>query len=225
MPPLLVLVAPWPGSAAHWLDSLRPRLEPGQRILLLCPPEQCQNLPQSNGLRLIAMAQPLAVVPLREALGDLYQERRQEPRPILSEAFSDAGSAPCILVAEDNPVNQLVVQGFLRKRGYRVRTVANGVAAVNEYERDPAGVQLILMDCEMPEMDGFEATRRIRQFERSRQLPAVPIVALTAHILDEHRDAGAEAGMDDFLGKPLDSALLFATLDRLLVRHGQEHSA
>ncbi|MCU9951012.1 hybrid sensor histidine kinase/response regulator [Pseudomonas sp. PDM13] len=218
VPPLLVLVAPWPGSAAHWLDSLRPRLEPGQRILLLCPPEQCQNLPQSNGLRLIAMAQPLAVVPLREALGDLYQERRQEPRPSIGEAFSDSSSAPCILVAEDNAVNQLVVQGFLRKRGYRVRTVANGVAAVNEYERDPAGVQLILMDCEMPEMDGFEATKRIRQFERNRQLVAVPIVALTAHILDEHRDAGSEAGMDDFLGKPLDSALLFATLDRLLMR-------
>ncbi|MCY1188586.1 CAI-1 autoinducer sensor kinase/phosphatase CqsS [compost metagenome] len=99
-----------------------------------------------------------------------------------------------------------------------MRTVANGVAAVDEYERDPEGIQLILMDCEMPEMDGFEATRQIRRLERIRNWPAVPIVALTAHILDEHRQAGAAAGMDDFLGKPLDSALLFSTLERFILR-------
>jgi CheY-like chemotaxis protein len=72
------------------------------------------------------------------------------------------------------------------------------------------------MDCEMPEMDGFEATRQIRRLERQHNLPAVPIVALTAHILDEHRQHGSDAGMNDFLGKPLDSARLYSTLERLL---------
>ena len=119
-------------------------------------------------------------------------------------------------MAEDNPVNQLVVQGFLKKRGYNVRLVTNGLAAVNEYQRDPSATQLILMDCEMPEMDGFEATRQIRRLERQHNLPAVPIVALTAHILDEHRQHGSDAGMNDFLGKPLDSARLYSTLERLL---------
>jgi CheY-like chemotaxis protein len=119
-------------------------------------------------------------------------------------------------VAEDNTVNQLVVQGFLKKRGYNVRLVTNGLAALTEYQRDPSATQLILMDCEMPEMDGFEATRQIRRLEREHNLAAVPIIALTAHILDEHRQHGAQAGMNDFLGKPLDSNMLYSTLEKYL---------
>lgn len=65
-------------------------------------------------------------------------------------------------------------------------------------------------------MDGFEATRQIRRLERNRQLAAVPVIALTAHILEEHRQHGLDAGMDDFLGKPLDSGLLYRTLERYL---------
>ncbi|MGS7457559.1 response regulator, partial [Mycobacterium tuberculosis] len=63
-------------------------------------------------------------------------------------------------------------------RGYSVKLVTNGQAAVDEYRRDPGGVHLILMDCEMPQMDGFEATRQIRRLERDTPLPAVPIIAL-----------------------------------------------
>ncbi|MHA6493800.1 hybrid sensor histidine kinase/response regulator [Pseudomonas borbori] len=217
-PPLLVLMAPWPGSIQHWLDTLRPQLLPGQRVLLLCSPEQCRQLPSSGGLRLISLAQPLAVTALRAALNELYQEPQNVPHPPASEPPRSSADAPCILVAEDNPVNQLVVQGFLKRRGYVVKVVTNGLAAVNEYQRDPAAIQLILMDCEMPEMDGFEATRQIRRIERQRNLAAVPIVALTAHILDEHRQQGIAAGMDGFLGKPLDSAKLYGTLDSYLPR-------
>jgi len=72
----------------------------------------------------------------------------------------------------------------------------------------------------MPVMDGFEATRQIRRLEHERQLGAVPIIALTAHILDEHRQHGLDAGMDDFLGKPLDSTLLYSTLERYLKMSG-----
>jgi signal transduction histidine kinase/CheY-like chemotaxis protein len=215
-PPLLVLLAPWPGSAQHWLDSLRPLLQPGQRVLLLCAPEQCQKLPRCAGLRLLGLPQPLAINALRSALLELYEEPRVAEIKPLPKTHSDTGTAPCILVAEDNPVNQLVVQGFLKKRGYNVRLVTNGLAAVNEYQRDPSATQLILMDCEMPEMDGFEATRQIRRLERQQQLPAVPIIALTAHILDEHRQHGAESGMNDFIGKPLDSAKLYSTLEAYL---------
>ncbi|RMH86709.1 hybrid sensor histidine kinase/response regulator [Pseudomonas sp. AOB-7] len=218
-PPLLVLMAPWPGSVNHWLDSLRPKLQPQQRVLLVCPPEACQVLPASQGLRLQHLAQPMAVNALRQALGELYEEPRAQVHQLLREIRSDNHDAPCILVAEDNPVNQLVVQGFLKKRGYSVRLVTDGQAAVAEYGRDPGAIQLILMDCEMPLMDGFEATRQIRRLERSQQLAAVPIVALTAHILDEHRQHGLDAGMDDFLGKPLDSGLLYSTLERFLRVH------
>ncbi|TRX75760.1 hybrid sensor histidine kinase/response regulator [Pseudomonas mangiferae] len=217
-PPLLVLMAPWPGQAAHWLDALRPRLAPGQPVLLLCPPEHCQHLPAQDGLRLLGLAQPLSIATLRDALLELHREPVPPPSPAPRPALPSTGSAPCILVAEDNPVNQMVVQGFLRKRGYAVRLVNDGSAAVAEYRRAPEAIQLILMDCEMPEMDGFEATRAIRRLEQERQLPAVPIVALTAHIFDEHREAGAAAGMDGFLGKPLDSTLFYATLERFLAR-------
>ncbi|AOE83929.1 hybrid sensor histidine kinase/response regulator [Pseudomonas sp. TCU-HL1] len=218
VPPLLVLQAPWPGDPQHWLEKLRPHLEHSQRVMLICPPEHCQKLPPGAGLRLRTMAQPMALSHLRETLQELYRERRLEERTQQQEERRRVSATPCILVAEDNPVNQMVVQGFLKKRGYLVRTVANGVAAVDEYQRDPEGIQLILMDCEMPEMDGFEATRQIRRLERNRNWPPVPIVALTAHILEEHRQAGAAAGMDDFLGKPLDSALLFSTLERFILR-------
>ncbi|WP_043310798.1 hybrid sensor histidine kinase/response regulator [Pseudomonas sp. ML96] len=216
-PPLLVLMAPWPGSSGHWLDSLRPHLENGQRVLILSPPEQYQQLPEGRGLRLLGQPLPLSVVGLRDTLLELYSERRNEAPAIPPALEQRAGSTPCILVAEDNRVNQMVVQGFLKKRGYSVRMVADGNAAVAEYRRDPGAVQLVLMDCEMPELDGFEATRQIRKLEYNRQLPAVPIIALTAHILDEHRDQGLAAGMDDFLGKPLDCQQLYAMLDRYLL--------
>lgn len=222
-PPLLVLMAPWPGGVNHWLDSLRPKLQAQQRVLLVCPPEACQQLPASHELRLQHLAQPVAINALRQALNGLYEEPRAQVHQLVREIRSDNSEAPCILVAEDNPVNQLVVQGFLKKRGYSVRLVTDGQAAVDEYARDPAAVHLILMDCEMPVMDGFEATRQIRRLERSRQLAAVPIIALTAHILEEHRQHGLDAGMDDFLGKPLDSGLLYSTLERHLKRPGMVH--
>ena len=215
--PLLVLMSPWPGSASHWLDSLHPYLQAGQRILLLCPPQQFQQLPSSTSLRLLSLAQPLTVSALRTTLVELFEEPRTEVGNLPRAAHPDQEAAPCILVAEDNPVNQLVVQGFLKKRGYSVRLVTNGLAALNEYQRDPAAIQLILMDCEMPVMDGFEATEKIRQMERQQKLAAVPIVALTAHTLDEHRQHGLEVGMDDLLGKPLNSAQLYATLERYLL--------
>ena len=72
--PLLVLLAPWPGSIQHWLDSVRPLLQPGQRVLLLCAPEQCQQLPSPDGLRLLGLPQPLAINALRSALLELYAE-------------------------------------------------------------------------------------------------------------------------------------------------------
>ena len=216
-PPLLVLMAPWPGSSASWLERLRPQLQPGQRVLLLNPPDQHQQPPQDLALRLLHLALPLSLTDLRESLMELYCERRREESAPLPALDRRAGPAPCILVAEDNRVNQMVVQGFLHKRGYSVRMVDNGRSAVEEYRRTPDAIQLILMDCEMPELDGYEASRQIRQFEAGQGLRAVPIVALTAHILAEHRSHGLVAGMNEFLGKPLDAQQLYALLDHYLL--------
>ncbi|MFZ3024317.1 7TM-DISM domain-containing protein [Pseudomonas sp.] len=215
-PPLLVLMAPWPGSVASWLEPVRSRLQPGQPVLLLCPPGQSSQLPEYGALRVRNLTQPLAVTELRQHLLELYQQPRHALPPAVPEQSHLRANAPCILIAEDNPVNQLVAQGLLKKRGYNLRVVNNGAAAVAEYLRAPSAIQLILMDCEMPEMDGFEATRQIRQLEQRQHLPAVPIIALTAHIFDEYRQQGQAAGMDDFIGKPLDSQLLYDTLERFL---------
>lgn len=216
-PPLLVLLEPWPGLSSHGLDALRPCLQQDQRVLLLGSAGEQPTRPQGHGLKLLSLPLPVSLVALRENLLKLYHEPQLAADTALDTPRQQPGRAPCILVAEDNRVNQQVVQGLLKSRGYQVRLVGDGQSVVDEYRRNPQAIQLILMDYEMPELDGLEATRQIRRLEYNRQLPAVPIIALTAHILDEHRQQSLQAGMNDFLGKPLDSQKLFALLDHYLL--------
>jgi signal transduction histidine kinase/CheY-like chemotaxis protein len=116
-----------------------------------------------------------------------------------------------ILVAEDNPVNQRVAAAVLQRAGWRHELVENGARAVEAFAAQP--FDLVLMDCQMPILDGFEATRRIRALERGAR---VPIVALTANAFDGDRQACLAAGMDDFIAKPFKTPELIATLDRWL---------
>lgn len=108
-----------------------------------------------------------------------------------------------VLVAEDNPVNQQIIEGLLSKIGARVMLTADGQAVVDAYTRDPDSYQLLLMDCEMPVLDGFQATRQIRAWESAQRRPAVPIIALTAHALEDTERACEEAGMNTVLTKPI----------------------
>jgi len=106
-----------------------------------------------------------------------------------------------ILVVEDNPVNQKVAQAMLRKMGLRADVVADGQEAVNALQMIP--YDLVLMDCQMPEMDGFEATRVIRQ-EGSKALnPHIPIIAMTAATMQGDKEKCIQAGMNDFIAKPV----------------------
>jgi two-component system, sensor histidine kinase and response regulator len=122
-----------------------------------------------------------------------------------------------ILVAEDNPVNQEVAVGLLELLGCRVVLAPNGVSAVQSFAQDR--FDLILMDCEMPIVDGLEATKRIRQLEELEQAQGakpthIPIVALTAHALADVHESCLAAGMDDFLTKPFDEAQIVGALRR-----------
>jgi CheY-like chemotaxis protein/HPt (histidine-containing phosphotransfer) domain-containing protein len=117
-----------------------------------------------------------------------------------------------ILLAEDNPVNQKVARMVLEKLGLDVTVVNNGREAVAAWKA--GGIDLILMDCQMPELDGYEATREIRRQEMGRK--AIPIVALTAHAMKGDDDKCKAAGMDDYLTKPLDRAKLTECLERHL---------
>jgi CheY-like chemotaxis protein len=113
-----------------------------------------------------------------------------------------------ILVAEDNPVNQEVVAAMLRKRGHKVDVVATGRAAVDAAARQRYDV--VLMDIQMPEMDGFEATHAIRATPAGKDLP---IIALTAHALTGERERCLSHGMSDYLTKPLRGHELFAAVE------------
>ena len=117
-----------------------------------------------------------------------------------------------ILVAEDNLVNQKVVRRILEKLGYRVDVVVDGRDAVAAWAT--GRYDLILMDCQMPELDGYAATQLIRQREKEGQ--HIPIVALTAHAIIGANAECAAAGMDDYLTKPIDRKRLTECLDRLL---------
>ncbi len=119
-----------------------------------------------------------------------------------------------ILLAEDNPVNQKLATLILTKAGYRVEVAGNGREAVEMFAKDPDRFDLILMDIQMPEMDGLEATREIRR----QGFADIPIVAMTANAMKGDREVCLEAGMNDYITKPVKRELVFEIIEKWLYR-------
>jgi CheY-like chemotaxis protein len=117
-----------------------------------------------------------------------------------------------VLVAEDNLVNQKVAFLRLQKLGCKMKSAENGVAAFNLWQH--GSFDLIFMDCQMPEMDGFEAARLIRKTEREKSMRPVKIIAMTAGAMQGDRERCLEAGMDDYISKPVAAGDLKALLER-----------
>jgi len=122
-------------------------------------------------------------------------------------------SSVTVLLVEDNPVNQIVAITILEDAEYQVEVADDGQEAFDRVQQ--GGIDLILMDCQMPVLDGFEATRAIRQWERDNGVQsdhAIPIIALTANALKGDREACIDAGMNDYVTKPLDLGVLFSAM-------------
>jgi len=113
-----------------------------------------------------------------------------------------------ILLVEDNPVNQKLAEKMFTKSGHGVTVAGNGKEALLTFKDFPEKFDLIFMDVQMPEMDGMESTRAIREFERERGVPRVPIVAMTGQAMDGDREKCLAAGMDDYLVKPINKRVV-----------------
>jgi CheY-like chemotaxis protein len=118
-----------------------------------------------------------------------------------------------ILIAEDNLVNQRVAIYMLEKQGHQVKGVMNGEEALDALEK--GNFELILMDVQMPKMDGFKATQLIRRKEQETGLH-IPIIAMTAHAMKGDREKCLEVGMDEYLSKPLNAKQLTETIARVM---------
>jgi two-component system sensor histidine kinase/response regulator len=126
-----------------------------------------------------------------------------------------------ILLAEDNSINQKLAVALLQKAGYSVDVVDNGLQA---FEKTiSGGYSAVLMDVQMPELDGYESTQKIREWESSRGVH-IPIIAMTAHAMKGDREKCLEAGMDDYVTKPIESKILHSVLDRWLETAEEKHS-
>lgn len=153
---------------------------------------------------------------VRSAFGMTPQAREQ---PVLSvpalPAAALKGDLPLtgnVLLVEDHPVNQKVAQKLLERLGLTVEVAENGEVALDRLREQPYA--MVLMDCQMPVLDGYSATRRLREIEGEQGKPRTPVVAMTAHAMSGDRERCLQAGMDDYLAKPLDRQLLEQTLAR-----------
>jgi two-component system, sensor histidine kinase and response regulator len=190
----------------------RPALSTVKLLMLSSAVVDRDSLTPAGILRLLS--KPARQAELYQAIADAVSGigRRDAPQRG-PEGLPDPGG-PIVLVAEDNEVNRAVAKALLAKRNLRTETAANGKEALRMSQaREYAA---ILMDCQMPELDGYEATRRIRELETDRH---TPIIAMTAHSMAGDRERCLAAGMDDYLSKPVRANELDAAIERWLPGH------
>jgi len=188
----------------------------GRRLILVVEPGA-----EDEAARLCPVAslltQPLNASKIQDAVATSLERKRPRERHRIQGLRPFAGRR--LLVAEDNPINQELAQLVLEEMGIRCDVAVNGVEALRFFVQ--GGYDLVLMDVNMPEMDGVEATHKILELERAQGREHVPIVALTAHAFKEERQRILAAGMDNYLTKPLDPDKLQQVLG-LYLRNGRK---
>ncbi|MCM8913890.1 response regulator [Pseudomonas inefficax] len=198
------------------LDQLF-ELRPALKTPILLVTAYGNFLPSEQSVALAPLhqlARPLSRNALYQTLRRTLQGHEPE-HPLATPAITLEQGRARILLVEDNPVNQLVAKGMLAKLGCQVQLATQGAEALELLEQDE--FDLVLMDCNMPVMDGYEASRRIRQ---SGRWPDLPIVALTANAMPEERERCRAAGMNDYLAKPFRREELLALVDHWVPVNG-----
>ena len=188
---------------------------PGSHIIVLT---SMGDKRESKGLRELGI-ELFVAKPVNPA--DIYAHISQLTQPTTAssskqpavELLAESTRSLRILLAEDNAVNQRVAHRMLQKMGHEVSVVVNGRMAVDAVRKNQ--FDLVLMDVQMPEMDGFEATAAIRTLEKHLRRDSTPVVAMTAHAMSGDRELCLSAGMDDYLAKPVDAAALSAVIEKL----------
>jgi CheY-like chemotaxis protein len=197
----------------------------GAIILMLTSAEHADDLARCRELGISSyLIKPVRRSELHKAIvGALNQSVIERPAQVSDARRSElpvepAGSLERVLLAEDNIVNQRLAMRILEKAGYRVTVVNNGREALAELES--RAFDLVLMDVQMPEMDGFEATAAIRTWEKVTG-GHIPIIAMTAHALKGDEERCLQSGMDAYIAKPIRSADLLELVKGTAVWHAQ----
>lgn len=169
------------------------------------------------------LAKPVAGYSLRTTLADELAQRGKAnspmfvPPPVVAPLHVPDDFR--ILVAEDNTISTKVIRGMLAKLNLQPDTASNGQEALSAMKEKL--YDLVLMDCEMPIMDGFSATEQLRLWEQLQQRPRTPVVALTAHILSEHKERARKVGMDGHMSKPLEMSQLRELIEHWVVERAK----
>jgi len=186
-------------AAAERIHAGHP--EPLAIVMMVISVDQGTSAARCRELGLKCLAKPVRPVELLAAIRDALGKGREHPRPDEHLAPGENSAAALhILVAEDNAINQKLAMAMLGKMGHRATLAANGIEAVSLSQQ--GGFDLILMDVQMPEMDGLEATRKIREREQISGA-RTPIVAMTANAMSGDRESCIASGMDGYVAKPV----------------------
>lgn len=214
-------------EVAQRIRSLESRMANIPLLALTSPPaRQLKNYREAGfngflpkpvyGQKLLKMIQRLLK---REKDKPIKEHKKQEPVSMPRHSLlREAGDSIHILLAEDNPLNQKLAVKMLTKAGYQLDLVTNGREVVEKYTSDPDRFDLIFMDIQMPEMDGREATREIRKRGFSR----VPIIAMTAESLKGDCEKCLNAGMDDYISKPIRKQVVFGMIKKWVLERNSK---
>jgi two-component system sensor histidine kinase/response regulator len=213
------------------IEKIRERPELGTAVIMMLTSAghrgdgaRCQELGVAAYL-----LKPIRQSELREAIARVLGARTQEGAIPLVTRYSlhdarDPATSLRVLVAEDNHVNQLLATRLLEKRGHLVVVTANGLEALAALEKNK--YDLVLMDVQMPEMDGIQATTAIREKERKKGDGVhQPVIALTAHVMKGDQERCMAAGMDGYITKPISPRQLDDVLEKYLALRRQSANA